>query len=145
MFNDVVTCTVQRGRRLLCLNEFNRRPNGYWFSRTLNGYQYQRFFGSSVVETRSFPKWHGHQDEGGKPDKIRVHVALATRQRRRDHVITQIRHTCQQSWEIPEKGASTQELIQSWLSFSVRSVGPGSWCFPFGAPQPDQCGEVLGA
>ena len=31
------------------------------------------------------------------------------------------------------KGASAQELIQSWLSFPVRSVlGPG--VFPFGGP-----------
>ena len=46
-------------------------------------------------------------------------------------VITRIRQACQQSWEIREKGASTPELIQSWLSFSVRSVlGPG--VFPLG-------------
>ena len=41
----------------------------------------------------------------------------------RIEVITQISQACQQSWEIREKSASTQELFQSWLFFfSVRSV-----------------------
>ena len=41
-----------------------------------------------------------------------------------------IRQACQQSWEIREKRASTQELIQSWLSF-FGAVGPGTWCCSF--------------
>ena len=59
----------------------------------------------------------------------------------RIEVISQISQACQQRWEIREKRASTQELFQSWLLFSVRSVlGPG--VFTFGGPL---TGEVLGA
>ena len=91
----------------------------------------------AVVElTRSFPKWHRHQDEGGKnyrkPDKIKVHVALAMRQRRRDQVIKQLRHTCQQSWEIRQKEAINPRT-DPVLAVVFCAVGLGSWCFSFRA------------
>ena len=51
--------------------------------------------------------------------------------RRRAQVITQDQSSVPAKLENPREEASTQELIQSWLSFSVRSVlGPG--VFPFG-------------
>ena len=47
--------------------------------------------------------------------------------------------------EVSERGqkvASTQELIQSWLSFSMRSfLGPG--VFLSKGLELDECGEVL--
>ena len=118
---------------------------------------------------RSSSKYRGQTNKSRGCKKARLDPPAGFTQESRgqlmaDHEITQIRHTCQQSWEIrgddqihlrgnPRKlvngikKGSINPRTDRVLDVVFGSVGPGPWCFfSFREhPQPDQCGEVLGA